>query len=140
MKNRNLEHKDNWATPKEFLEELEKEFGYMADPCPIHAEFDGLKLEWKDKNFINPPYSRKLKELFIRKAFEESKKRKLCVMLLPVSTSTKIFHEIIYPNAEIRFVKGRIAFEGVNTFGVKVGKGSAPMHDSMIVIFDGRLA
>jgi hypothetical protein len=56
-------------------------------------------------------------------------------MLLPVSTSTNIFHEIIYPNAELRFVKRRIAFEGVNTFGEKVGKGSAPMHDSMIVIF-----
>jgi len=76
-----------------------------------------------------------LKEAFIRKAFEESKKGKVCVMLLPVSTSTKIFHEVIYSNAEIRFVKGRIAFEGVNTFGKKVGKGSAPMHDSMVVIF-----
>ena len=27
------------------------------------------------------------------------------------------------------------ALKGVNTFGVKVGKGSAPMHDSMIVVF-----
>ena len=59
-------------------------------------------------------------------------------MLLPVSTPTKIFHEVIYGNAELRFVKGRIAFEGINTFGKRVGKGSAPMHDSMIVIFDGR--
>ena len=57
-------------------------------------------------------------------------------MLLPVSTSTKLFHDHIKSNAkEIRFVRGRIAFEGINTFGVKVGKGAAPMHDSMIVIF-----
>lgn len=139
MKNRNLNHKDDWATPKEFYDKLNEEFSFNFDPCPLHSEVDGLELDWKERNFINPPYSRKLKELFIRKAFAEFKKGKLCVMLLPVSTSTKIFHEIIYPNAEIRFVKGRIAFEGVNTFGKKVGKGSSPTHDSMIVIFDGRV-
>ena len=73
------------------------------------------------------------------KAIEESKKKgKLCVMLLPVSTSTKLFHEHIQPNAkEIRFVKGRIKFLGVNTKGEYVTNKS-PMHDSMVVIFDGR--
>ena len=135
MKNRNLNHKDHWATPKEFYDKLNEEFNFDFDPCPLHSKFDGLLIDWKKRNFINPPYSRKLKESFIRKAFEESKKGKICVMLLPVSTSTKIFHEVIYSNAEIRFVKGRIAFEGVNTFGKNVGKGSAPMHDSMVVIF-----
>ena len=87
---------------------------------------------------MNPPYSRKLKEAFVIKAIEESKKGKLCVMLLPVSTSTKLFHEHIQPNAkEIRFVKGRIKFLGVNTKGEYVTNKS-PMHDSMVVIFDGR--
>lgn len=137
MKNRNLNHKDDWKTPKDFYDKLNKEFNFNFDPCPLHSNFDGLIIDWKERNFINPPYSRKLKESFILKAFEESKKGKLCVMLLPVSTSTKIFHEIILPNAEIRFIKGRISFEGVNTFGKKVGEGSAPMHDSMIVIFRG---
>ena len=87
---------------------------------------------------MNPPYSRKLKEAFVIKAIKESKKGKLCVMLLPVSTSTKLFHEHIQPNAkEIRFVKGRIKFLGVNTKGEYVTNKS-PMHDSMVVIFDGR--
>jgi len=58
-------------------------------------------------------------------------------MLLPVSTSTKLFHDYIKPNAkEIRFLKGRIKFEGLNTKGEFVNDKS-PMHDSMIVIFDG---
>lgn len=62
----------------------------------------------------------------------------LCVMLLPVSTSTKLFHDVILPNAkEIEFVRKRIKFKGVNTFGVYVDNKS-PMHDSMIVVFDGR--
>ena len=135
MKNRNLEHKDHWATPKEFYNKLSQEFDFNFDPCPLYSKFDGLIIEWKERNFINPPYSRQLKEAFIRKAFEESRKGKICVMLLPVSTSTKIFHDIVLPNANIRFVRGRISFEGVNTFGKNVGKGSAPMHDSMIVIF-----
>jgi len=135
MKNRNLEHKDNWATPKVFYDKLNAEFNFNFDPCPLHSQFDGLSMDWKERNFVNPPYSRKLKEAFIRKAFEESMKGKVCVMLLPVSTSTHIFHDIILPNANIRFVKGRISFEGVNTFGKDCGKGSKPMHDSMIIIF-----
>ena len=89
-------------------------------------------------NFINPPYSRQLKEAFIRKAVAESHKGKLCVMLLPVSTSTKIFHEVILPEKpEIRFVKGRIKFKGWNSKGEYVDN-KAPMHDSMIVIFGNR--
>lgn len=138
MKNRNLEHKDNWATPKDFYDDLNREFNFNFDPCPFMHDmsWDGLQVEWKERNYINPPYSRKLKEAFVKKAVEESRRGKLCVMLLPVSTSTALFHEVIKPNAkEIRFVRGRISFEGVNTFGKKVGKGSAPMHDSMIVIF-----
>jgi hypothetical protein len=89
-----------------------------------------------DINYINPPYSRSLKDGFVRKAIDESKKGKICVMLLPVSTSTKLFHDYIFPNAkEIRFIKNRIRFVGVNTFGEAVND-KAGMHDSMIVIFD----
>ena len=141
MKNRNLNHKDDWGTPKKIYNELNKEFNFDFDPCPLQhdiEEWDGLKIEWKERNFINPPYSRTLKEAFILKAIEESKKGKLCVMLLPVSTSTKVFHEHILPNKkEIRFFKGRIKFSGVNTFGEFV-ENKPGMHDSLLVIFDGR--
>jgi phage N-6-adenine-methyltransferase len=140
MKNRNLEHSDNWATPKNVYEILNNEFHFDFDPCPLNhdlSKWDGLKIEWKKRNFINPPYSRKLKEAFVLKAIEESKKGKLCVMLLPVSTSTKLFHDYILPNAkEIRFSKGRIKFLGINTKGEYV-TNKAPMHDSMIIVFEG---
>lgn len=71
-------------------------------------------------------------------------------MLLPVSTSTKLFHEVIQPNAkEIRFIKGRIGFIGINAKGeyvnwknwdrkAPVGSkevSNSGMHDSMIVVF-----
>lgn len=136
MKNRNLEHKDDWKTPDDVYNRLNDEFNFDFDPCPLHADFDGLNVEWGQSNFINPPYSQKLKEAFIRKGYEQSLKGKVCVMLLPVSTSTKIFHDVIYPNAEIRFLKGRVKFEGVNTFGEHVSNKYG-MHDSMIVIFRG---
>lgn len=144
MKNRNLDHSDNWATPKDFYNKLDQEFKFDFDPCPLNlgeiaSENDGLLIEWGKRNYINPPYSRSLKEKFVIKAIEESKKGKLCVMLLPVSTSTKLFHEHILPNQkEIRFIKGRIKFLGINTKGEYV-TNKAPMHDSMIVIFKGDL-
>lgn len=135
MKNRNLDNIDDWATPDHFYNELNNEFNFNFDPCPLFSKVDGLTIEWGERNFINPPYSQKLKEAFIKKAVEESKKGKLCVCLIPVSTSTKLFHDVIKPNAkEIRFVRGRIKFVGVNTFGVKVSD-KCGMHDSMIVIF-----
>ena len=139
MKNRNLKNTDNWKTPKAFYEQLNKEFNFQFDPCPINHDmsWDGLNVEWKERNYINPPYSRKLKEAFVKKAIQESEVGKLCVMLLPVSTSTVLFHDHIKPNAkEIRFIRGRIPFEGVNTFGEKVTT-KVGMHDSMVVVFGG---
>ena len=141
MKNRNLDHSDNWATPKDFYDKLNAEFNFDFDPCPYSESeplFDGLSCEWGLRNYVNPPYSRKLKEAFILKAIEESHKNKLVVMLLPVSTSTKIFHEHIIPNnPEIRFIRGRIAFEGYNTRGIYTSTNKG-MHDSMLVIFYGK--
>jgi site-specific DNA-methyltransferase (adenine-specific) len=143
MKNRNLKHSDNWKTPKDFYNYLDKEFSFDFDPCPYSEKeplFDGLNVDWGNVNFINPPYSRKLKESFVKKGICEAKKGKTCVFLLPVSTSTKLFHDYILPEKpEIRFVKGRIAFEGYNTKGEFTSRNKG-MHDSMVVIFRGKNA
>ena len=91
VKIRNLDRKDHWATPKDFYDKLNEEFCFDFDPCPLHADFDGLDpsfIWWGESIFINPPYSQKLKESFVQRALEESKKGKTCVLLLPVSTQT----------------------------------------------------
>lgn len=143
MKDRNLNHSDNWATPKSLYDELNAEFNFDFDPCPLNTaeitpDKDGLLVDWGDRNFINPPYSCKLKEAFVLRAVEFKGKGRLCVMLLPVSTSTKLFHDAVLPNADdIRFLRGRVKFDGVNTFGEKV-TNKCGMHDSMIVVFDGQ--
>ena len=157
-----LQASDNWATPKELYKKLDDEFHFDFDPCPLHATFDGLSVEWGMSNFINPPYSKAEevcqedctkkvckerghcitkriagKDDFIQKAYDEWRKGKTCVLLIPSATGTAQFHDLIYPHAEIRFIRGRVAFEGVNTKGeyVTTKKGK---HDSMIVIFRGK--
>ena len=68
MKNRNLEHSDDWATPPHIYKPLDCEFDFNFDPCPLGCtEFDGLQVSWRERNFVNPPYSRKLKEAFVKK-------------------------------------------------------------------------
>lgn len=42
MKNRNLIHSDNWATPKGFYDVLDKEFNFDHDPCPLNGGGGGL--------------------------------------------------------------------------------------------------
>lgn len=132
--NKTSSGKNNYKTPLDFYQKLDEEFHFDFDPCPYTPDdkplFDGLECEWGKRNFINPPYSpRSLKERFIKKSIEESKKGKLCVLLLPVSTSTKIFHESILPNKkEIRFIRNRLKFF----------MKSPAYFDSMVVIFDER--
>lgn len=143
MKNRNLPNNDNWETPKELYDQLNFNFNFNFDPCPINegvitCDKDGLMIEWGDRNFINPPYTRHLKESFVKRSVMKMNEGKLCVMILPVSTSTKLFHDWIKPNAkEIIFLRGRVKFIGKNTKGEKV-TNKVGMHDSMIVVFDKR--
>jgi hypothetical protein len=141
MKDRNLPHSDNWATPDYIYQPLNDEFSFNFDPCPLNPspDVDGLLIEWGERNFINPPYNVKGKAAFINKAVEEMKKGKLCVLLLPVSTSTKLFHDIILKNISepIRFFKGRIKFKGYRANG-EYTESHSPMHDSMLAIMDGR--
>jgi len=136
MRDKNNNTHDNWKTPKYILDQIREEFGEFFDPCPVNSDFNGLEIDWKDVNYINPPYSLKMKTAFVKKAVEESKKGKVCIMLIPVSTSTKLFHEDILPNAdEIRFVKGRINFNGFDTQGSNGKKYQSGQMDSMVVIF-----
>jgi len=113
-------------TPKKLYDVLDKEFSFDFDPCPTNPTFDGLNINWKGSNFINPPF--KDQRMWIKKAYEESLTGKTCVMLLPSRTDTRIFHEVILPYAkEIRFIKGRLKFEQY--------ENSAPFP-SMIVVFN----
>ena len=114
----------HWATPKWLYAELDKEFHFDFDPCPLGGGFDGLQVPWGQRNYINPPYGRTI-GLWIQKAYECGD---LCVMLLPARTDTKWFHDYCMKADEIRWLKGRLKFGDA--------KNSAPFP-SMIVVFGG---
>ena len=119
---------DNWSTPKDVYDKLDKEFNFNFDPCPLNEnpEFDGLELEWGSRTFVNPPYS-KLKD-WCRKAYQEWGKGKTIVMLIPSRTDTRYWHDYIMKATEIRFIKGRLKFGEA--------KNSAPFP-SAIILFRG---
>lgn len=116
-----------WPTPVGVRSDLDAEFHFNLDPCPIGGTQDGLAtllMPWYGKRvFCNPPYGRGL-----AKWLERGLDADVAVFLIPARTDTRWFHEIVLPRAkEIRFVKGRLKFgDAVN---------SAPFP-SMIVIFE----
>jgi len=127
---------DDWETPQELFDELDKEFNFRLDPCCTQSnkkcqyyytkEKDGSKNRWSPFGpvFMNPPYGRAIGE-WVKKAYEESQKGCIVVCLLPARTDTKWFHDYCL-RGEIRFLKGRLKFGGASN--------SAPFP-SMVVIF-----
>ena len=97
---------DNYQTDKWLMELFEDWF----DPCPLdlNPKIDGLSIEWKDKTFVNPPYSKPLE--WIDKAIEENKKGKTIVMLLRVDSSTKWFAKLVEADAKILWINKRLRF------------------------------
>jgi hypothetical protein len=99
---------DNYATD----EGIWQLFSNWFDPCTLSngelRTFDGLGSAWKDKTFVNPPYSKPLP--WVEKAIEENKKGKLIVMLLKMDTSTKWFKLLQEADAIFLWVNGRLKF------------------------------
>lgn len=104
---------DDWTTPIDFFKKLDDEFHFTDDPCPLHAS-DGLLRDWGEIVFCNPPYSN-IKGFVAKALIELKKNTKIVVFLIPSRTDTKIFHEILVPYSEIRFIKGRLKFGGRKT-------------------------
>ena len=99
-----------WNTPKHIKDEIYKEYDINFDPCPVDPDYDGLTIDWKERNFCNPPFHET--ERWIRKLLLEREKGRRTVLLISCQTSTHYFHELILPNVnEIRFFAGRIRFQ-----------------------------
>lgn len=125
----NIKLKDSWATPKWLMKLFEDWF----DPCPLdyNPNINGLDIEWRDKTYINPPYSSPLK--WVEKAIEENNKGKTIAMLLKVDTSTKWFSLIQNcKNAHILWINGRLKFRNPKGENAESSPAGFP---SMIVIF-----
>lgn len=120
----------NEKTPTGFYNQLDEEFRFNFDPCPLNLtpEKDGLNIDWGGRCYINPPYGKAIRG-WLEKALSEIEKgnTELAVFLLPAYTDVKWFHEIVLPKAkEIRFIKGRLKFGEHNN--------TAPFAN-MVVVF-----
>ena len=64
-----------------------------------NGSIDGLKNNWMHLNWCNPPFNECKK--WIEKAYNEQQKGNQTVMLLPVRTETKYWHDYILFNPKV---------------------------------------
>lgn len=116
-----LHNSDLWKTPKFIYDYYMKK--NFFDPCPTNPTFDGLNINWKSFNFVNPPYSQISK--WIDKALEQKKRHCNSLFLIPARTDTKWFKKLVNNNVHISFIEGRLHFDD---------KGAAPFPSMFVWI------
>jgi len=133
---------DEWGTPQTLYDKLNLEFNFDLDSCASvtnfkHANYytladDALSRDWNGSVWCNPPYSKA--KPFLMKAHEELKAGncKTCVFLTFSNTDTAWFHDYVLGKAEIRFIRGRLKFIGLNKQGILVN--NAAMRPSMVSV------
>tara|TARA_R100000306_G_C4255724_1_gene82715 strand:- start:54 stop:488 length:435 start_codon:yes stop_codon:yes gene_type:complete len=125
---------DQWSTPNELFNTLNKEFQFTLDPCATKENAkckkyytkkeNGLIQDWSNEIvFMNPPYGREIKH-WIQKAYEESLKGAIVVCLVPARTDTIYWHNYCL-KGKVRFIKGRLKFGN--------SKNSAPFPSAIVV-------
>lgn len=130
---------EDWATPQWLFDRLNEEFHFSIDVCAseenakVNRFFtktqDALKQDWTGETvWCNPPYGRQIKH-WVYKAYKHFIGGGTAVLLLPARTDTAWFHDYVINQAEVRFIRGRVKFEGA--------KYNAPFP-SMVVVYRKR--
>jgi transcriptional regulator with XRE-family HTH domain len=116
--------RDERFTPPDLLEKITSVIGPISlDPCghpssiriadrTFCAADDGLAQRWSGESvYVNPPYS--ATAAFVRKAHQawHAGDCRTVLMLLPVQTHHRWFHDEIVGRAEVFLLSGKIAFE-----------------------------
>lgn len=120
----------DWRTPKRVYDGLNSEFNFVFDPCPNHALIDGLKADWGSPAYVNPPFKDISK--WVSKSWTEYQAGKTVVLLIPARTDTRWWHDYCMKATEIRFIKGRLKYEG--------SKWNAPFPSCVVVFKPALLA
>lgn len=127
---------DEWYTPSEIIDSCGS---FDLDPCaPVNPIWrtatvmynkhdDGLSKEWHGRVWLNPPYSRPLIELFVKKMAEHDNG----IALLYNRCDSKMFQDIIFKRAKaMKFLASRIKF-----FKPDGTRGGSPGCGSILVAF-----
>lgn len=115
--------RQNWKTPRAFYQALDAEFNFEFDPCPPNPHFDGLACDWKSPAFVNPPFKDIAR--WVEKSFYFYQRGGVVVMLIPSRTDTRWWHNYVMKASEIRFIEGRLKYEGA--------KFNAPFPSCVVV-------
>lgn len=110
--------RDLWQTPQ-YIRQMVDGF-YQGpepwfDPCPTDPDFDGLKVEWGAKCFVNPPYSNPLP--WVQKGVQEygrlftAVKWPEQIWLVRNDHSTQWFRHLVVKATAILLVRKRIQFD-----------------------------
>jgi len=130
-----------FGTPQWLFDKLNLEFHFTLDACASKDNFkvpryysidgtgighNGLAHSWAQETvFCNPPYQEA--GAWIKKGCEEAKNPgTICVFLVYSRTDTQWFHTHCLPHGELRFLQGRLKFDGA--------KYSAPFG-SLLCVF-----
>lgn len=137
---------DEFQTPPWLFSQLANRFKFQVDIAARQknclakyycVDFLRYGLEGFDEPqvcFCNPPYSRT--EEWVRQCYQESLGGHTIVMLIPASTDTSYWHEIIFKKAkEIWFLKKRINFWMNNKPYAIDGRPSSGKDAIAVVIF-----
>jgi site-specific DNA-methyltransferase (adenine-specific) len=136
----------DWATPQALFDALDARFGFTLDAAAtaenakcsryFTPEDDALAQSWREPDgspavvWVNPPYGRDLVR-WVKKARQEAEAGSTVVLLVPVRTDTRWFHEEVLgcPLASVEFMRGRVKF---------VGAPAGAPFPTMLVLFEPR--
>lgn len=138
--------RSDWETPPDIFNHCNSIWNFNLDAassdenalCEQHYTIkdNGLELAWggsQGRVWCNPPYGREVGR-WVEKAYKESQRGAIVVMLLPARTDTKWFHDYVMKADEVALLRGRLKFR---IHGVE--QQSAPFP-SMLVRFGGALS
>lgn len=138
--------RQGWSTPQWLFAHYNSRYLFTLDAAasPHNAKTpffyseaeDGLKLPWKGRVWLNPPYNNIL--LWVERAYlytrDSGSEVELVCLLLPVRTSTHWFQDYVHPfAARIEYLPKRVAFIPPPDW---TGRASNPAEDSMVVLFE----
>lgn len=134
--------RNDWSTPWPLFRLLDEEFNFTLDAAAsidnakckrfFSEEQDGLTQSWAgERIWLNPPYGKETPR-WVEKAFRETQSGncELAVCLVVPRTDTEWWYLFAQYASEIRFLKGRVAFEDPTS-----GKRSSPQDPSCLLVF-----
>lgn len=143
--------KQDYGTPREFLNAVEAEYGFLEidlaarednkkAPICITPEQDSLTVPWVDTYgpdrvfWLNPPFG-KIGPWAAKCALERTRLRGgVIAFLVPAAVGSNWFAKYVHEHSRVRIFRPRLVFEGT-PINPKTGKPDAYIKDCMLCVY-----